>query len=397
MPLHGQYVCPDCFEDEDICAFVRTRLESDECSYCGKTSEDGTSIAADVEDVIDFIEGKLSEEYEDPVEQVGWNSAEGGWLGVYVYDSTHELFMDGLGGFPCSNEDLIEDIGNHIGDTRAWCDRDPHILSPGQGLSSGWMEFCRLVKHRTRFMFFPASAHEDDYEPEAVAPGQILGKIGELIQSSTMVRTLPDGTRLYRARIHAHGATYTTVDQLAPPPENVPFTNRMNPAGIPMFYAALDRQTAVLEVKSNQPTAASIGEFELLHEVRVVDLTALPPARGIFADGTRYEKAAIGFLHQFVRDATLPIERDGREHIEYVPTQIVTEYFRHRFLYEYAPGQRSQVQGILYPSSRSEHGLNAVLFLDRFSCEGIHDDSGLPRKKFLRLRATETLDPIPEN
>jgi hypothetical protein len=110
MPLHGQYVCPECFEDEDICAFVREHLEFDECSYCGKTSEDGATIAADVEDVIDFIERKLSEEYEDPVQQVGWNSAEGGWLGVQVYESTHELFMDGLGGFPCSNEELIEDI-----------------------------------------------------------------------------------------------------------------------------------------------------------------------------------------------------------------------------------------------------------------------------------------------
>jgi hypothetical protein len=127
----------------------------------------------------------------------------------------------------------------------------------------------------------------------------------------------------------------------------------------------------------------------------MVDLTALPPARGIFADGTRYEKAAIGFLHQFVEDATLPIERDGREHIEYVPTQIVTEYFRHKFLYEYEPGQRSQVHGILYPNSRSEQGFNAVLFVDRFGCEGTDEESVLPRKKSLRLVATQTLDPIP--
>jgi hypothetical protein len=73
MPLHGQYVCPDCFEYEDICAFVREHLEVDECSYCGKTSEDRASIAANVDTVIDFIQDKLAEEYEDPVEQVGWD------------------------------------------------------------------------------------------------------------------------------------------------------------------------------------------------------------------------------------------------------------------------------------------------------------------------------------
>ena len=96
MPLHGEHVCAECFEDEDICAFVREHLEFDECSYCGKTSDDGASIAANVEEVIDFIEGKLSAEYEDPVEQVGWCSAEGGWLGVNV---------NVAGKFGCSAQD----------------------------------------------------------------------------------------------------------------------------------------------------------------------------------------------------------------------------------------------------------------------------------------------------
>src|SRR5271167_3061336 len=85
MPRNGDYVCPECFEDNDISAFVRENLESDECSYCGRTGENGANIAADVREVIEFIEGKLAEEYEDPVEQVSWNSAEGGWLGVHVY------------------------------------------------------------------------------------------------------------------------------------------------------------------------------------------------------------------------------------------------------------------------------------------------------------------------
>jgi hypothetical protein len=391
MPLNGDYVCPECFEDADISAFVREHLEADECSYCGRTSEDGTKIAADVQDVIEFIEGKLSVEYEDPVEQVGWNSAEGGWLGVQVYESTTELFMDELGGFPCSNEALIEDIVGTIGDWREWCDRDPHMLSPGQGLSSGWLEFCRLVKHRTRFMFFSGNTNDDDYEPEAIAPGQILDKIGELIQSAGMVRVLEAGTRFYRARTHDSGIALTTVAELAPPPENLPFTNRMNPAGIPMFYGAFERETALEEIQLDKKTAVSVGLFELLHDIRVVDLTNLPPARGIFAEGSRREKAAIAFLHQFVRDATLPINRDGREHIEYVPTQIVTEYFRHRFLYEREPGKRSSVYGILYPSSKRKNSVNAVLFFNRFDCEGIDENPPFPKKKWLRLLQRETI------
>jgi hypothetical protein len=216
-------------------------------------------------------------------------------------------------------------MAGHIGDTREWCDRDPYTLSPWQGLSSGWMEFCRLVKHRTRFMFFPANTHEDDYEAEALAPGQLLAKIGELIQAHAMVRTIAVGTHLYRARVHAIEASYTTVEQLAPPPENLPSANRMNPAGIPMFYGALERETAIVEVRSNEPMAASIGRFELLQEIRVGRSYASSASAWNLRRWHSSRKAATAFLHQFVEDATLPIERDGREHIEYVPTQIVTE------------------------------------------------------------------------
>jgi hypothetical protein len=44
--------------------------------------------------------------------------------------------MEGLGGFPCSNQALIDDIVSQIGAWQAWCDRDPYALSPGQGLSA---------------------------------------------------------------------------------------------------------------------------------------------------------------------------------------------------------------------------------------------------------------------
>ena len=54
---------------------------------------------------------------------------------------------------------------------------------------------------------------------------------------------------------------------------------------------------------------------------------------------------------------------DGREHIEYVPTQIVTEYFRRIFRVE---GRR--LDGIIYESSRVV-GRNAfVLFCENSQC-----------------------------
>jgi hypothetical protein len=57
-------------------------------------------------------------------------------------------------------------------------------------------------------------------------------------------------------------------------------------------------------------------------------------------------RAATGFLHEFTDDLTKPIAKDGREHIEYVPPQVVTEYVRYRLQQHVG----RPVHGILYRS-----------------------------------------------
>ena len=65
-----------------------------------------------------------------------------------------------------------------------------------------------------------------------------------------------------------------------------------------------------------------------------------------------------------MEELTRPIVKDGREHIEYVPTQIVTEYFRHVFRTSIG----EQVKGILYRSSRNGEGTCCVLFFGNENC-----------------------------
>ena len=60
------------------------------------------------------------------------------------------------------------------------------------------------------------------------------------------------------------------------------------------------------------------------------------------------------FLRRFAEDIVLPIELDGREHIDYVPTQVFTEYLRYAF-----PGDSPD--GLVFSSARAQ-GRNYVLF-----------------------------------
>jgi hypothetical protein len=59
------------------------------------------------------------------------------------------------------------------------------------------------------------------------------------------------------------------------------------------------------------------------------------------------------------------IEKDGREHIEYVPTQIVTEFFR----YPFSEDNKISIDGIIYPSSKNIGKKACVLFFDSNKCK----------------------------
>jgi hypothetical protein len=77
-----------------------------------------------------------------------------------------------------------------------------------------------------------------------------------------------------------------------------------------------------------------------------------------------------------------PIKKDSRVHIEYVPTQVFTEYVK----YLYADDEEMPVQGIVYPSARIRGGVSVVLFYENKDCFDINDpNSG---EKHLQLMTT---------
>jgi len=129
-------------------------------------------------------------------------------------------------------------------------------------------------------------------------------------------------------------ARYSTAKDLGAPPPEAAAQSRMSPAGIPMFYAADDAETALAETVDPPRTrvkAATIGTFETTDDCRIVDLRRLPAPPSYFDDSpeARALQAPLGFLHGFRHDVSARIERDGRIHVEYVPTQVVCEYLRH--------------------------------------------------------------------
>lgn len=118
--------------------------------------------------------------------------------------------------------------------------------------------------------------------------------------------------------------------ELGPAPGNLAAVSRMSPAGISMFYASEDRDTAVAEIGAHdeaQRDFAVVGAFKSLHELRILDLFDVE-APSIFDRQRRSERSDMMFLREFAADITRPIRLDGRQHREYSPTQVLTELIR---------------------------------------------------------------------
>ena len=183
-----------------------------------------------------------------------------------------------------------------------------------------------------------------------------------------LVKPLPVGTELWRVRIHNLGETLNTALALGTVPrDKAIYSNRMSPAGIPMFYGALDPETALKETvdrTSENDEVASIATFISLKETKVLDLTELPNVPSLFDQNNGHMRSALKFMHSFVADLSKPISKDGMEHIDYVPTQVFTEYVR--YLYISIEGDR--LLGIIYPSTKQEGGKSIALFLENEHC-----------------------------
>jgi len=365
------HVCAQCFHDEGIRNFIRERVCERECSVCGRKSK--KPIAAPADEVLEFIVDQLHRHYENadgnaPFDKETWDYFVETW-------DTEELVDEELG--DAAPFETLEWIKKHLKSDVKYCRRDWQIMSLGKALTSGWERFCKAIKHETRFLFF-RDEKGDDGEPFLVRPTEMLDELGQAIIRCGLVTQLQTGTQLYRVRGHKAGVTHSDGSSLGPPPEHLARSaGRMNAPGIVVVYASFDEDTALEEATGDFPNW-SVGEFELLRDIQVVDLTDIPDVPSIFEDGPR---ESLQFLHRFAEDVSQPFTPDLETHVEYTPTQVVSEYLRHRF----RDKANMLVRGVLYGSAKAAGKKNMALFMGTDEVEGYKAEPWKKADPLIRL------------
>lgn len=368
-------VCSSCINEPSLAKYIEENASEDECSYCSyRRAAWELPRAMDLDELLTHIRERIEMEYEDAANSVGYATSEGGYL-LLTMDA-YELFWEACPNWDPRSEQLREDLAAEFMET-LWVHKNPYSPTEEQAWLWSWADFVHLVKHRVRYLLFPPEMRARGEFSETTAPSAMLDQLGKLFRDKELFFTLEAGTELFRVRRHEPGQPPpSTLAGLGPPPvEAARCANRMSPAGISMFYAAFDKDTALAETSVQSeygPKDASIGVFKTIRALNLLDLVDLPEVPSIFDDDTdSLERASTRFLHAFNCDFTHPVEKDGYEHVEYVPSQVVTEFVR----YQLPVKAERAVHGIRYRSSQRDGGIGCVLF---FAHEDIVDDDHEP-------------------
>lgn len=357
-----KYVCTHHFDDKYLNQYIQENSEDGICSYCHRKGRviDMSALADHIGMRISIFFNDVDSEglplassyYDDDKEKIPGIKRVGCFAvpeKTEVYEDTSEM-MEDLG-LHTECEELNEDM-DHLFEDNMWIKKDPFELWWNEEKERQWNEFSENVKHLRRYTFWTALHDDAGYKED------ILTDLNDSIcNSKEIFASLPVGTLIYRTR----SLDYKLDDKfgfkdITSAPVASAGQCRMSPAGVSMFYGAFDKETAIEEsIKSKDEICLVVGEFSTIKELNVVDLMKLPHNMSIWMDNWQ----GYSFLKAFHKDITQPLHADGKEEIEYVPSQIFTEYLR--WMFKDKSGKN--IDGLIYQSCKTKKA-NIVLFCD---------------------------------
>lgn len=339
-------VCVDHFTDDALHAALSDVADKFECSFCGRIPEPGEpAFAVDMDelgvrvwDVVNWLY-QWTDDAGDP------------WRYFEEYDNTYVIYEtveDAID--PEYAMNIVERLIAATSSTDAWIPSDSADPS-----ALGWGIYSATVRTESRFVVVGAS-NRPGYEDEPPARiGKFLEALLTYVESDLLIE-LPADSTLYRGRMtdDARGLLDKALTQpsteLGSAPPHLARNGRLSPPGISLFYSADDPHVAVAEIAlHSEYDQAVMGAFKTTRSLKILDFTRpLTRFPSIFAtdEESRRRWMFARFKKHFTDMITAPVLLDGREAVDYTPTQVVAEWLR------WVPEER--INGIAWPSHLAE-------------------------------------------
>lgn len=350
-------ICLTCLIDEHLRTLEQPRSQVAECCVC-EAAAVPTIRVGDLAEIVDtalrkyFTWGAEVQKFRDDNDDIGWSARRG-------YEMS-DLFSVVLPrNFPIPNT-LQRAIGDRDEDRRDggepfWSDdmRYQGLRPTLEEERKEWDLVAEELKHERRF-FSQRAAEFFGWLFEGIDDFYSL--------EGSVVRDIVPGTLLCRARRcdswqALRGIAGDPAQELGPPPAAFAKAGRMNAAGVPVFYGALERDTSIAEMRAPLGGQLAVAQFSLTRNARVLDFRRLAKAQrrsppSVFRPDYERLIARHRFtvvIHQLIRTPIVP------EHeAEYLITQAMAEYLAHV--------RQPRFDGVVFGSAQEDSGSNVVLF-----------------------------------
>jgi hypothetical protein len=358
-------ICGECILEDGLADYIRRVGARAKCACCARVRK-----VVPIEDIGAFMYPVLKDHFVP---------GEDGWVAHMDDDNGHfeqegesltDILLDILGEEPPFLDELEEairaqDPSNPMDGDYPYFD-DSVLFRPRRLLLNAryesWQGVLDELRHSRRFFSEKAKSFFKE----------LFGDIDRLQayeggQLCPVVRTLPVGSMLYRARSCDESelrrrVVARTSTELGPPPREHARAGRMNAAGVPVFYGALDGATCIAEVRPPLRGKVAVAEFATTRRLRLVDFRRLETARygvppiSLFQPDydEQMEKQLFTLrLHRLISAPVLP----GNES-DYLITQAMAEYLAHV--------RDPNFDGVSFSSAQKADGTNVVLFPTNF-------------------------------
>lgn len=311
-------VCPNCFADEELQAFLKTSATVGDCDVCSTKNIPLTDLV----ELKDFFQ-ELIDCFIPSHEGINlnidlytnWNlfSSEATSLTIlnYLLPQLSTLIISG---------DSLIDVNSEIAKNIAYWEKLKDDVKWSRRFSTGF-----------------------GYLTDELGWDRFFGTQKSLTGSDT----------LFRARVHAEGgkAPYDAEGMMCPPREQTR-EGRANSQGIPVLYLSDNIDTTLYEVRATYLDEVSVGTFKVKENrepLLLIDFTEPPTLYG------RGEVNIVIKAHLLKQRISTDLSKPMRKYdteIEYIPTQFICEFIR------WVTG----ANGIRFASSLHTEGRNVVIF-----------------------------------
>jgi RES domain-containing protein len=363
-------VCWKCVDDQYLKEIIREKGEIQECSEC----DNRTAKAFTAYDLAEVCDPIFREHYSHGAQVPQWGEddstyyeQEGDPLSFHIQEVLGQSFsfddeivkalIENDGAWPPDGEEpFFSDEVNYVPTTKS-----------APELYERWCFVEEDLKHSRRF-FSSAAKELFEYLFRDVETRTYWDASEK--KPMTVVRELPAGSELFRARIcHSNedvkDALKDPYKKVGPPPPVRARAGRMNVDGVAVFYGALDSDTCLAELRPTIGGEAAVIRVRTIRPLRLLDFTRIKDSYRVlsyFQPDFNKQVEKNRFLRHLENLISQPV-RPGRES-DYLITQTMAEYLAHVHS-EKNDGKLFQGElfdGLLFKSVQKTGGTNVVLF-----------------------------------